>query len=351
MSKSGPIRPVPTIRDVAAHAGVSIKTVSRILNNSPNLSSKIIAKVRASMEALSYRPDLNARNLAGASGYLIALLSARFTMNGYVASLQSAAYEVCDELHFGFLQQISNFYDPGFSSEQVVQAMLAKRVSGVLVIPPLCDRPEFLNALDQYGLRYACISPLDPERTKIAVNIDEQRAANEMTSYLLELGHKRIAFIGAAEGHGAASLRFQGYLQALQARGISVNPDWVAPGDFTVGYGRSAAAKFLSLPQPPSAIMAANDDMAAGVLQEAHRRGLRIPEDLSVTGFDDSPVVEFMWPRLTTVRQPITDMAKVATRSLIEGLRSASGNEPPETRIMFPHSLVIRASTGRPAGN
>jgi LacI family transcriptional regulator len=337
-----------TIRDVAAHAGVSIKTVSRALNQAPNVSAKTLARVRASMEALSFTPNLNARNLAGATNFMIAtpVADPGFHYSGYLSAVQAAASLVCEESHFGFLMQRVIDLPAEFKPEKVVELLRYRRVAGALVLPPLADWETLPRLLADAGIASAAISPQKPLNSQISAFIDERKAACEMANHLLDLGHERIGFIRGPEAHGAARLRYDGYVDALTVRGVTIAPELIAQGSFTAVSGRRLAARLLSLPRRPTAIMASNDETAAGVLQQALTLGLRVPQDLSVAGFDDGPITEFVWPSLTTVHQPIMAMTTAAVRALIETVRKGSLQDEPPVRIEFAHKLVIRASTG-----
>jgi len=338
----------PTIRDVAAHAGVSVKTVSRTLNDAPNLSAKMIARVRASMEALSFTPNLNARNLAGATDFMIAtpIASVNFHYSGYFSAVQAAASLVCEENHFGFLMQ--RFIDLAgeVKPEKVVQILRYRRVAGTLMLPPLADLERLPGLLARAGIVSAAISPQKRGNSLISAFIDERKAAREMADYLLDLGHERIGFIRGPEIHAAARLRYDGYADAVTARGMPIDPALIDQGLFTACSGREAAARLLSLTGRPTAIMASNDEMAAGVLQQALTLGLRVPQDLSVTGFDDGPITEFVWPSLTTMHQPIAAMTTAAVRALIEAVRKRSPQDETPIQLEFAHKLMMRGSTG-----
>jgi LacI family transcriptional regulator len=345
---SAPSRPNPTILDVAAHAGVSVKTVSRILNNAPNISSRMIARVTASMEALSFTPNQNARNLAGATDFVIAtpVINYGFQYSGYFATVQAASSQVCEENHFGYMMQRHIGPSADLTPAKLLEVLRHRRVAGALLLPPIADMEGLPALLERNGIACAAVSPKTPGSCRISAFLDEREAAREMTIYLLDQGHERIGFIGGPDAHGAARARYEGYTDALEARGIAVDPTLIDQGTFIAPSGREAAARLLSQSPRPTAIMACNDEMAAGVLQQALSLGLQIPADLSVTGFDDGPVVEFVWPRLTTVHQPIADMTMAAVRALIDTIRTPPPPGEPPVSIQFSHKLMIRGSTG-----
>jgi len=345
---SAPPPPHPPQTQFAAHAGVSVKTVSRILNNAPNISSRMIARVKASMEALSFTPNQNARNLAGATDFVIAtpVISFGFQYSGYFATVQAASSQVCEENHFGYMMQRHIGPSTDLTPQNLLEVLRHRRVAGALLLPPTADLEGLPGLLERNGIPCATISPKNPDSCRISASLDERKAAREMAAYLLDLGHERIGFVGGPDAHGAAKARYDGYADALKARGITLDPALIDQGAFTAPSGREAASRLLSQPRRPTAIMACNDEMAAGVLQQALSLGLQIPADLSVTGFDDGPVVEFVWPRLTTVHQPIADMTMAAVRALIDTIRTPPSPGEPPVSIQFSHKLMIRESTG-----
>jgi LacI family transcriptional regulator len=173
-------------------------------------------------------------------------------------------------------------------------------------------------------------------------------AARDMTDYLIGLGHRRIGFIRGAKNHIISKTRHDGYRLAHEQHGVEIDPDLVVDGDLTFDSGLGAAEQLLALDRPPTAIFASNDDMAAAVVSVAHRRNIRVPEQLSVAGFDDSPISRKIWPALTTIRQPIVDMTAIAVESLIDMLGNPQMKTRPAT-IYVDYSLITRGSTAPPA--
>jgi len=174
--------------------------------------------------------------------------------------------------------------------------------------------------------------------------MDDEDAAKALVTHLIELGHRRVAHVLGIANHGASRWRFAGYKAALSAAGIPYDPDYVVEGEFMFGSGVVAARKLFDLAEPPTAIFAANDDMAAGVMWAANERGLKVPRDLSVCGFDDTPLASQLWPPLTTVRQPAREMGKLAALQLMELLRGRGKG----LLVQVPYSLQLRESTGAP---
>lgn len=334
----------PTIVDVAREAGVSIKTVSRVLNHEPGVHESTRDAVLKVVEALRYRPKQSARSLAGGRSFLIGLLyydpSAAF-----VGSVQQGATVRCRELGYHLVVE-SLHNDAPDLRQQIDRMVLALRPDGMILTPPLCDNPEVLAALRENGTPCVLMSP---ERDIVgvpSVRMDDVHAAEEITNLLISLGHRRIALIKGPPDQSASAARQQGFINALQAHDIDVDPELMQPGSFTFDSGRDAAHQLLSRRQRPTAVFASNDDMALGVLAAAQRLGLSVPGELSVAGFDDSPTAALVWPALTTVRQPVAEMARTAVEMLVFGHKSelAPGDDG-ELHKVLAHELVVRDST------
>jgi LacI family transcriptional regulator len=217
----------------------------------------------------------------------------------------------------------------------------------MILTPPLCDNPEVLAALRESGTPCVLMSPERDLRGVPSVRMDDVHAAEEITNLLLSLGHQRIAFIKGPPDQSASGLRYQGFVNALRAHGLQPDPDLIQPGTFTFAGGRDAAHQLLSRRQRPTAVFASNDDMALGVLAAAQRLGLAVPNELSVAGFDDSPTAALVWPPLTTVRQPVAEMARTAVEMLVSVQRPdmASAGDEADLHKVLPHELVVRDST------
>ena len=344
LSKGSP----PTITDVAAQAGVSIKTVSRVMNQEPGVHPQTREQVLKVVAALKYRPKLSARSLAGARSFLIGLLyydpSAAF-----VGGVQQGATLRCREAGYHLVVE-SLHNDAPDLRQQVDRMVSALQPDGMILTPPLCDNAQVLKALRESHTPCVLISPARDVKGMASVRMDDASAAEEITNLLISLGHERIAFIKGATDQAASGLRHQGYLRAMKTHRIAVDPELVHQGQFTFASGVEAAHHLLSRRTRPSAVFASNDDMALGVLASAQRLGLSVPGDLSIAGFDDSNAAGLVWPPLTTVRQPMDEMARVAVEMLIGANR---GDVPPlseqAAHRVLEHELVVRGSTSAPA--
>lgn len=304
-----------TITDVAKQAGVSMKTVSRVLNNEPNVAKETRDRVMAVAEQLQYRPNLAARGLASAKSYLIALLDDNPTPN-YTMKMQHGAIEACREAGYHLLLEplsVSQANSPELSG-----MLLKLGVDGVILTPPLSDSLVLRDTLRNLNIRHVAVAPKLSEGSH-TVRMDDQAAAYEMAQLLIEKGHRKIAFIEGPSAHSASEHRRAGFEQAMKDAKLPVRDDWIVKGDFTFRSGVSAAEALLEKPDiRPTAIFASNDDMAAGVVSVAGRLGIAVPEQLIVSGFDNSPVASIIWPQLTTVAQPIRRMGKKAAEILIQ---------------------------------
>jgi LacI family transcriptional regulator len=344
-SKASP----PTITDVAEQAGVSIKTVSRVMNQEAGVHPQTREQVLKVVAALKYRPKLSARSLAGARSFLIGLLyydpSAAF-----VGGVQQGATLRCREA--GYHLVVESLHNDAPDLQQQVDRMVsALRPDGMILTPPLCDNAQVLKALRESHTPCVLISPARDVKGMASVRMDDAGAAQEITNLLISLGHQRIAFIKGATDQAASAQRHQGYLRAMKTHRLAVDPELVHQGDFTFASGVEAAHHLLSRRTRPSAVFASNDDMALGVLASAQRLGLSVPGDLSIAGFDDSNAAGLVWPPLTTVHQPMDEMARVAVEMLLianRGDAPASAAEQGTHRVLK-HELVVRGSTSAPA--
>jgi LacI family transcriptional regulator len=331
-----------TIDDVAKAAGVAIKTVSRVLNDEPNVKEETRARVLAVVKELNYHPSLSARSLAGNRSYLISLVYENPSAN-YIVDVQHGAMERCREERFQlFVHQCSGRGEE--LAREITGLLDQTRADGMVVTPPLSESAVLIAALDQRSLPFVRIAPNEePHRTPYA-DMDDENAALEMTEYLISLGHRRIGFIKGHPEHFASGQRLKGFQAALQRHHIPYAPEYVRDGLFEFESGLEGGHQLLTLPKAPTAIFASNDDMAAGVMMAAHEMHIEIPKQLSVAGFDDTYIARTVWPQLTTVHQPSYDLAYSATDLLLQMLKSQKVPKP----VRLAYRLVCRSSTGPP---
>lgn len=332
------------LEDVARAAGVSPKTVSRVLNEESYVKDSTRQRVLAAMESMDYRPSPSARGLAGSRSFLVAMLydNNDNPASTYLAEIQDGMLDACNANRYSMM--VCPLRMRGQDFIRRVDALISDHhVDGVILTPPLTDYPPLLKRLREREVPYASVSPQNRNES-IGVCMDEELAAKAVVTHLIELGHKRVAHVLGIANHGASRWRLAGYKEALSASGILYDPDYVVQGEFTFGSGVVAARKLFALPERPTAIFAANDDMAAGVMWAANERGLKVPRDLSVCGFDDIAMASQLWPPLTTVRQPARDMGKLAALQLLELLKGHGTG----LLLQVPYSLQLRESAAAP---
>lgn len=329
---------------MAEKAGVSIKTVSRVLNNEANVRPDTRERVKAVVAGLGYRPNLSARSLAGSRSFLIGLCFDN-PNPAYVSDAQIGAMGRCRESGYHLL--VEPFDALGEDPAAVLEPMIYNvRVDGVILTPPVSDHAAVLAMLDASKTPYVRVSPERDREHGPSVYMDDYSAAYDMTVHLLGLGHRRIGFVRGHPDHGVSPRRYDGFAAAMADHGCAVDPDLVRQGYFTFQSGFSAAESLLAQKARPTAVFAASDDMALGVMSVAARLGLSIPSDLSVVGFDDNPAAKVVWPQLTTVRQPIAEMAAAAAELLISGdAKAALEAGQPLTR-MLDFEIILRQSSG-----
>jgi LacI family transcriptional regulator len=329
-----------TIKQVAEHAGVSIKTVSRVLNRERYVTAGARASVEAAMAALSFQPNLAARALAGKKSHQVALICDNPSPY-YIYEVQAGVRARCVEAGIRLIIQPYAMHTIGLEDE-IESLVVQTNPDGLILTPPITDNAVVVERLQQRKLRYVCISPENLGAQCSAAFIDNIEAAAAMVAHLTDLGHRRIGFIAGHPDYATSRQRLNGYRKGLQAAGIAYEPNLVVEGQYSFDSGSAAATALLSLQCPPTAIFASSDDMAAGALATAHQMGVRVPEHISIAGFDDTALAEVVWPPLTTIRQPTRDLAYAAADLLF-----ADGDVVEHRKLPF--TLIIRQSTAPPA--
>lgn len=334
--------------DVARHAGVSLKTVSRVLNNEPHVQTSLREKVREAVRELGYVPSASARSLRSNRTYSIHLFSHSLRSN-FVNSVQFGALQTCQEA--GYRMVVTMLDQQKVSDKKKLRKWFQDlvdtgRPDGVILVPPMSNDFQISEIMSEFNLPVARIGPNKIEDGGVTVTIDDRAAAREATQHLIDLGHKKIAFVRGKEDQDATHERFKGFSDALADARIELDEDLVKPGLFDFETGLVAGSELLALPKRkrPTAVFAANDNMAAGVLVAAHKSGIQVPSELSIIGFDDSEIAETMWPALTTVRQPLQQFGSVAMEMMIANSGKKTGDAG-ETKTL-PYIMMVRQSTG-----
>lgn len=329
---------MPTIIDIAKQAGVSFKTVSRVLNDEVNVRPATREKVLEAAKALNYRTNTAARNLRSKRPKIIALLIDNPSQS-YTQSVQLGALLGCQKhgLYLSLHEQ----------SKKTTLTTLAENneTIGFILAPPISDDKKVLNTLSKLGKPVIRLGTEHPEADATRISVDDKQAAFELTEHLIKLGHNRIGFIKGHVDYDATTHRFLGYKEALEANGLSVNNALITQGDFSYASGLESTEALLSLPEKPTAIFASNDEMAAGALAAAYKKDLRVPDALSIAGFDDSPIATAVYPQLTTVRQSLPDMVEKAVE-LLASPQIENAADDGNTKIILDHTIVLRDSTG-----
>lgn len=334
-----------TIREVAELAGVSQMTVSRVLNRRESVKTSTRERVDQAIQALNYRPNLMARRLAGGKSLFIGLIFDN-PSNNYLGELLVGALNRCREAgHHLVIEDFS-----ASSNEKDIDALIERLGSagldGMIVTPPVSEDEFILGQLRAAGLMPVLIAPRETPQDGVSVAIDDVEAADQVTQYLIDRGHQRIAFVAGPTAHSSARRRHMGFTRAMTRSGLETNDALFARGDYTYRGGMVVGEKFFSLDDPPTAVFASNDDMAAGVIAAAQRCGMRVPDDVSIVGFDDTAIASAMWPQLTTVRQPIAEMGYQAVDLLAKFLGTDEDRNA-EPNIVLDVSIVERGTVRR----
>ncbi|MES2037075.1 MAG: LacI family DNA-binding transcriptional regulator [Pseudomonadota bacterium] len=335
----------PTMSDVAKLAGVSAMTVSRVMNGDSNVREQTRTRVDAAIAQLNYIPNQAARRLAGLRPIRI----------GFLYSNPSAGY--LSEFLVGLLNQVSpnniqlvvEKCEADEHDVEQAQRLITNGVDGIILPPPLCDSARLIELIAATGTPAVTVACGQPDPRVGGISIDDYEAAYAMVCHLVALGHHRIGFIIGHPNQSASARRLEGFKAAIAEKNVESAPELITQGMFTYRSGLDAAEALLGLPERPTAIFASNDDMAAAVVSIAHRLGLDVPGDLTVAGFDDTSLATTIWPELTTVRQPIADMAEAAVQLLLQQIRGQRNGTPqaPE-HVRIEHTLVRRQSDAAP---
>lgn len=327
-----------TIRQVAIAAGVSVTTVSRVVNDEPYVRPDTRRKVEAAIAALGFRPSSAARALAGQRAFQIALIYDNPSPY-YIQQIQSGVRGYCSERGYRVVFQDCNGTGPRLV-EEIAELINETHLDGVILAPPVCDVAGVLDELARRQVRFVRMVPGDAPSEAPFVTMDDAAAAEEITDHLVALGHRDIGFIIGIPDHVASIRRRAGFRRALERHGIAADPARELQGLFSFDSGLECGRRLLKCTPRPTAVFASNDHMAAGVLSAAHELGLSVPGDVAVAGFDDSDFALLVWPQLTTVRQPLAELAYAGARLLLDD-GAVSGE-------VLPYQLVPRASTQPP---
>ena len=334
---------MPTIKDIAAKANVSIKTVSRVINGKSGVSDGTRQHVQQIIHELDYVPNLSAQRLKRGKSDLIALVLPRVESPYAIKLFGSILAEARKLQYFVLVLEHNPNEDGGRTSiEHIIRN---HQVDGLIIAPPGGDNPQLTTFLRENHIPYVVITPNYPETHHLLVRTTDRLGAEEAMRYLISLGHEQIAYLTCLQSERFSQDRLAGYMAAMEEAHLPVHDRLIWQGDNSVESGYEAALTLLQMSEPPTAIFAGNDEMAVGVILAASQLGVRVPEELSVMGFDDAPISQQIYPRLTTVFQPIAEMARASIEKLVNSIENK--NTYPEC-VEIPTHLVVRNSCAVP---
>lgn len=346
-------RQAVTIKHVAADAGVSLQTVSRVINNEPNVRPAMKERVQEAIDRLGYVPSIAAQRMSGSRSYLILAINDRDRTiaewqarqgGDWVDQMLLGGMLKCAEHGYRMIFELIDTHSDHVERE-LGAAIAALQPDGVILTPPHSENAQITSFLEEQGIAFARIGSIEPG-PGIAMTMGDEGSARLATEHLISLGHRRIGFIAGSSEYSLSKWRALGWQQAMIDAGLPLD-GLLAQGDFSYESGLAAAETLFNSKDRPTAIIAGNDQMALAVLDAASKRGIVVPTDLSLISFDNSPVVRFTDPQLTAIDQPIAATFSKAVELLII---NGSGAKP-EQPVVIESTLIERSSTAPPNRN
>lgn len=304
-----------SINDVARLAGVSKKTVSRVINNEPNVSPKMLKKVQSVIDEHNYTPSPQARALSLRRSFLVSIVHDNPNAS-YVTEAMYGALEICRPAGYELIIHPCDFSRPD-TIDEIIRFVSHLKIDGVILLPPVSESVELTNRIKEISCNFVRLLSTKSEDDAHMIYHNDGRAVNQIVSHLVELGHREIALIRGPENSQSANQRFKEFRSALENNDLDLPQNHIALGDNTFRSGKECAEWLLGSNRPPTAIFANNDEMAIGAIVTAQKTGLKIPAELAVVGFDDNPQASRMWPALTTANLHVRQMAELAAQKLI----------------------------------
>lgn len=343
MNQAG-LKAKPVLATVAALAGVSAPTVSKVINGRDDVAEATRVRVQAALAELGYESPMQRR--ARATGPVMVDLvidgtNTQYSMELLTGILDCAAAEDVDVV----VGNVTPAKLHRANHEEWAQRMVESGRKGLILVTSELTSQQ-LDSFQQRNIPVVVIDPLNPPRQGYtSVGATNWAGGKEATEHLIGLGHERIAFLGGPNAAECSVARLHGYLAALMSHGISSRPEYILVGEFNKQFGVAGTRELLTLDEPPTAIFAGSDSVALGVLEEARQHGLQVPDDLSLVGFDGTPLTEQTLPRLTSVAQPLQEMGRAALRAV---LRLVKGEALDSAHMELATELVVRDSTAPP---
>ena len=328
-----------TIQDIAEKAGVSIKTVSRVFNNAPNVRQQKRDLVLGVARELGYRPNISARQLASKRSFVLIHFYDNPNMD-YLSGIYDGMRAACSEKGYYAVAERLSLHNRSYK-DSLLDYLTRTPVDGVILSPPISDDKAVIREIEKRNIPCSLISPGIKKRHCINVFIDEKTAGRKMTEFLIARGHTKLAFISGLDTHTASSQREAGFWSAIEAHGLKRKDMVRIGGDFSMQSGFTAFEKLAKSKTRVTGVFAGNDEMAIGAIIAALRAGMKVPEDISFVGFDDSAFARSMWPPITSLAQPIGEMAGLSAKKLIDWIDT---KERAENDFEFPTEIMVRDS-------
>lgn len=331
-----------TVTDIAKEAGVSLKTASRALNNSPHVREEKREAVLKAAKKFNFRPNISARQLASNRSYVITHFYDNLNTD-YLSKIYTGMQQACHKNGYYAVAEAQDCSKKKFI-QQTLEYVSTFNIDGLILSPPLCDDAALISALKKQGIKMVLISPQETSDEDYFVFVDEEKSAFEITEHLINIGHEHIAFLGGLKSHKAATDRQKGFVAAMKHYELTASRKNIISGDFTMQSGHDAYLDIMKKLPEATAIFAANDEMAMGVIMAALNDGKKIPEEIAVAGYDNIRFSSLFWPSLTTVSPPVIEMAHYATGLLI---RLISGETVKNRSHEFVSEIILRKSTNK----
>jgi LacI family transcriptional regulator len=343
---------VATIKDVAAEAGVSPMTVSRVVNRKGNVKQATIERIQKAIAKVDYRPNIGARRLSGGRTYQLLMIFNNPNV-AWTGELLIGMMHACRNIGYHLLiEGVGDFegemIEAPIDYEEIDNLVDRSRVDGVILPPPICFDRRVLNIVRQKSVPCVRIAGAPARDIELRVSIDNFAGAYDMANHLISLGHENIAIIKGPRDYVASTLRYEGFMSAIRDHDLELPDANTRIGRFDVESGYACARELLRLKDRPTAIFASNDEMAAGALSAAQELEIRVPDQLSVAGFDDAPIAHSVWPKLTTIRQPLRAMGEESVELLERYIRHLDTDTTETVRpsVLLDYELKVRQSTG-----
>jgi LacI family transcriptional regulator len=331
-----------TIVDIAREAGVSIKTVSRVLNHEQGVGAATRTRVQAIIDARGFKPNAAARSLPGSRSYLVGLMIFSEEIHYYYSALQTGVMRAARRHGYHMVMEPMG----GYQDEDrgaVLKRLGSSRFDAMVVPPPMCDDPAILDMLEELSVPYVRIAPRVQLERSSFVYMNDNDAAYEVMNHLWQLGHRQILYVGFKDT-GASQDRYDGYTRFFRDKGLVPPYPLTEIARTTAKSAIEMGEAIFAAEDKPTAIFAATDMIAFGLMTAAAKMGLVVPGDVSIVGFDDSPGAETVWPALTTIRQPITDMRESAVDCIVKALGGDLAVKA-KAALRMDFSLIVRGST------